>query len=428
MIKKKIAATTLVFFLVGAQSYAANNERFLDKDEIIGGITGSIGGIFDDIFNDIFGEIFTKLDDATMNVVSLCYKPNKTELGLDGDICSVLGSLEKELTVNVCDFAPPIPGFTKKQGKEFGLTGIKSLCNTKAKNLQSIATEAAISKTRNIIDEAADGKETKLANGMTAKEYSKKWSVQDVLKKGDKDNPMYSYILANKQEEMAMFKDFFATEEGGKAFNGGLANVKPGFINDIKIAATLDEYEQGVKEMAKITRDNYKSTSAYNVAASASNYIKDKNTGSGQERLKEAQNRGAKFLANKEKEIEAAQSVEIGQMLALSRKPGDYAIPTQEMVDLLREDLKPAAIAKIREQQRREAFITSSIAEKWERRKALASLMVDKEVILTMEFDREKAKEEIEKIASSAGNNSGIGGIGRGAVGEKDKINSIVKK
>lgn len=402
MIKKKIAIGILAVSFISVQSQA------------------NIGGALSGIFNDIFGEVFTKLDDSSMNVVGLCYTPNKFDLGLDGDICSVLGRIESELSGNVCRFAPEIPGF-QKGGKNAGLTGLQSLCKTKAKNLQSITTGAAISKTKNIIDEATGGQEPKLDNGMTVKDYARRWSVTEVLKKGDKEsNPMYKYLLGNKQEDLAMLKEFFATEDGGKEFNGGLANVNPKFVSKIKVPASLDEYEQGVKEMARITRDNYKSTSAYSVSAGFSGYIKD---GGGKKNMQEAQKKGARYLATKEKEIETAQAIEIGQALALGRKQGDYAIPTQEMVDLLREDLKPAAIAKIRDQQRREAYITSTIAEKWEKRKALAALMIDKEVILSMEFDRKKAQAEIDKIANSAGGvniggniGGNFGGIGIGGI------------
>ena len=93
----------------------------------------------------------------------------------------------------------------------------------------------------------------------------------------------------------------------------------------------------------------------------------------------------------------------------MAREDSDIPIPTQDYVDILREDLKPKAVAQIRKQQLRDAQIVKEINEKWDRKIAINKLIADKEVIMSLQFNENEAKAKIESIVNSVGTT--IGGI-----------------
>ena len=383
---KKIA------FVMGFISILGINAQALD-----------LGSVVDKVIDDVW-DMFDK---NTNQIASVCYTPTDTSLSFD--VCSLLDKLGN-LEGDVCSLAPDIPGF-KKKSRDISLSGLKSLCNAKVKEFSNVVSTTAVNTAENIIDEDKLSEKTELPNGMKVKDYLKRWNINSVLKDTSGSNLARTYFMAKDQQLLRLLMDYdkSSNNKGGK-------DISEIPIEDIRASKDLETYKEDRQELAKAIYNNRKETSATSISGSVSLEISGKQG-------ENAQSSARDFLATKKNQINNAKANEIGQALQIyANKNDSIAIPTQETVELLRVDLRPKLVAQIRKQQIEEAQIIADITEKWDRREAIAELIVDKEVIMNEKFDEETAKREIEDVISSA-LSSAVDGIVDSA---KDGVKNLI--
>lgn len=365
--KKRFLVGLIVFFSLNVNAMA------VDLNDIVNGIIGDIWGI---------------LDKSTNQIASVCYTPSNSSSSLDA--CSLLNKLG-DLELNVCSLAPPIPGFTKKS-RNVSLSGLKRLCEAQAKDFADISSISASNVAENLIDESGLSEKTTLPNGMKVDDYLKRWDVSNILQDTAGTNLARTYFMGDNQKNLKLLMDY------DKSANSNGKSVSQIKIKDIKAPKDLQTYRKNRQELAESLYNNKKETSATSISSSVSLAIDGKkNT--------DAQNTARNFLTMKKNQIQTAKANEVGQALQIySNRNDTVAIPTQEAVEGLREDLQPILVARIRQQQIEEAQIIADINEKWDRREAVVELMVDKEVIMNETFDEAAAKAEIEKVVAQAQN------------------------
>lgn len=230
----------------------------------------------------------------------------------------------------------------------------------------------------------------KLPNGKSVEEHFKTWNINDIVMKDNNDNSLVKkYILNNDNTMVRLMMDYSTTKEASNKNPNDIA------IKDIaKAPSDLKSYNQGIYDLSKTISDNTNDTSAYSIGSAIKLKVNNANGDP-----KEAQ----QHLNDIQSQYDIAKNIEISNALKLAREDSDIPIPTQEYVDILREDLKPKAVAQIRKQQLRDAQIVKEINEKWDRKVAINKLIADKEVIMSLQFNENEAKAKIESIVNSVG-------------------------
>ncbi|EJF7467931.1 hypothetical protein M8548_001318 [Campylobacter coli] len=349
----------------------------------------------DNILGDFLGGIFSALDKSSSQSLSMCYTP-ESNFGLDssGDICSIVNKLP---SMDVCSLVPEIPGFRKKS-QSVSLSGLRQLCKTNTKAFSDISSSALNNVAENVIDNSTGeiSETTKLPNGKTVGSFVRSWNINNFVKEQtEKTNFVETMLSSNNNQALRLAMDYSKSAEASGKEPGDISSA------DIKAPKTLEDYRKGRQELAKSFYSASEDVSASSISGGASLKVKGK-------KGKEAQSAAREYLTSKEDDFNMAKANEIGNALSVynANRPGNLAIPTQEYVDILRQDLQPTAVAQIRKQQLEEAEIIARITEKWDRKKAIAALVADKEVIMNEEFDNEAAQKEIDQIVSSASSGS----------------------
>ncbi|KAJ9816217.1 hypothetical protein QR412_06215 [Campylobacter jejuni] len=349
----------------------------------------------DNILGDFLGGIFSALDKSSSQSLSMCYTP-ESNFGLDssGDICSIVNKLP---SMDVCSLVPEIPGFRKKS-QSVSLSGLRQLCKANTKAFSDISSSALNNVAENVIDNSTGeiSETTKLPNGKTVGSFVRSWNINNFVKEQTgKTNFVGTMLSSNNNQALRLAMDYSKSAEASGKEPGDISSA------DIKAPKTLEDYRKGRQELAKSFYSASEDVSASSISGGASLKVKGK-------KGKEAQSAAREYLTSKEDDFNMAKANEIGNALSVynANRPGNLAIPTQEYVDILRQDLQPTAVAQIRKQQLEEAEIIARITEKWDRKKAIAALVADKEVIMNEEFDNEAAQKEIDQIVSSASSGS----------------------
>ena len=352
----------------------------------IGGVVrDKLGGVANSVLGSLTDELFGDVNKFSQNLLEICYQPD-INIG-SGDICSLVDSIGS-LQSDVCQIAPKIPGMRLKS-HQVGLSGLRSLCNAKTKEFENIASKSAVSVIEGIgIDE--NQTESTLPNGKKLNEYLKSWNVKELAQ----DSTIYKYLSERKMDEIALFMDY------SKFSNKDLNQIT---IEDVKAPATLEEYNNNVKESIKSFKDIANETSPTAIGQIIKGKVKDK-------KEQTATQSSNEYLQEMKRAFENAKNNEIAYTKA--QYETEFPIPTQEYVKTYRFDLQPKKIAEIRRQQAKEIMLSKEIEEKWAKKYELSKLIADKEIILAQKFDKESAKAEIEAVVQSAEASSGGGGIG----------------
>lgn len=368
----------------------ATNSFSIGLDSIIDGAQGSLGGLLKNSISQYWKEI----DKYTSGVAGMCYEPSVSSIGSlgSGDICDIVNKIDN-LNLNACGLAPSLPGMQKKS-KSIGLNGLKRLCSNQTREFKDIASSTIQDFSKDVFGEQP--KAVKLPNGKSVEEHFKTWNINDIVMKDNNDNSLVKkYILNNDNTMVRLMMDYSTTKEASNKNPNDIA------IKDIaKAPSDLKSYNQGIYDLSKTISDNTNDTSAYSIGSAIKLKVNNANGDP-----KEAQ----QHLNDIQSQYDIAKNIEISNALKLAREDSDIPIPTQEYVDILREDLKPKAVAQIRKQQLRDAQIVKEINEKWDRKVAINKLIADKEVIMSLQFNENEAKAKIESIVNSVGTTSSIG-------------------
>lgn len=338
-----------------------------------------IGGLFDDIWNT--------LDKGTNGLVGVCYEPDFNAGSFDA--CSILDAVGN-LEVDVCNLAPPVPGFTKKS-KEIGLSGLKAFCDAKQRQFEDAVSKTASDVAEHTFENGKISDKTTLPNGQRVKDYLKNWNVSTIARKMGTDSAIKSALSSGNQKVLALIQEYGKT--------AGAKSIESVTISDIKAPADMVAYKEQVAELASAYFGNANQTSSSSISSVIAAGVADKSPDDAQEYAKN-------YLNEKKKQFELAKASEIGQRISLERASNHLAIPTQEYVELQRKDIQLEMIADIKKQQLKEAQIIAEVSEKWDRKQAIAEIIADKEVIMSQEFEEDKEKNlleaEIEEITNKA--------------------------
>lgn len=341
----------------------------------------------DSMINSNIDNTWGKFSNMTKGINEICYEPD--DLSIFGlDICQQLNKLNK-LNAKICSSTPNFMGF-KKKNSAIGLSGLKKFCQARVKEFTDISATVAGNVVENIWDEINEKLGDKiLPNGKKYSEYIKIWDINNILKVNNLNtDTIRNYILNSKNEELKVVMDYL------KSSNGTGKDTKNFNIKDIKAPENLESYKIGVFELANIFSTNSKETSPSTIGNVLAKKIENA-------KLADKQSIAKNYLQNVKVQISNAKANEIGQRLELARSSDDIIIPTQEYVNILRDDLKMSTIAKIRKQQLREAQIVSQVNEKWNKREILNQLIAEKELIMAMKFNEVEAQLKIDKIINS---------------------------
>lgn len=347
-------------------------------DSVINGVAGSIGGLIKNNL-DYYWKEFDKFSSGT---VGMCYAPSLPTGS--GDICNIINDISR-LNFDVCSIAPDIPGM-QKQTQNVGLHGLRQLCQNQTREFKDIASSTVQEFSEDIFGE--NPKNVTLPNGKSVEDHFRSWNINNIVMK-DKtdDNLVKKYILNNDNAMVQLIMDYSTTKE---AINKDPSDIK---IDDIaKAPSDIKSYKQGIYDLSKTLSDNANDTSAYSIGSAVKLKV---NNANGDPKV--AQD----HLNDIQRQYNIAKNIEISNALRLAREDSDIPIPTQEYVNILREDLKPKAVAQIRKQQLRDAQIVREINEKWDKKIIINKLIADKEVIMSLEFDENQAKAKIDSIVNS---------------------------
>lgn len=330
---------------------------------VLDGVLGQLDSNFANIFQK--GLRFTKR----------CFGTSFTFPNTD-DPCALASELDS-LRLNVCSaFGGNV---------NVGVNGFRSMCNAMKKDFTNYVSQQAVSFAEYAMlqnKDTTDNFKAKLGNGMELTQYLKVWDIKNILKDKSATNITANALRDGNMTNVALYMNYAKTA-------GAKTDPNKIKIEDIKAPADLNAYHKGIDESVKSYRKTFENASpnAHAIEVKAklqqnSNY--DPN----------------EYLEKIKTHYDGAKIAEIGMTFSNS----DYkkiAIPTQEYVDLLRNDLKPSAIIQIQKQQAYEVATITNIERKWTRKYDIATLLIEKEQILAQKFDSVSARAEVNKVAVS---------------------------
>lgn len=344
--------------------------------------------------NNIFETLFDEFNANSSGLANICYRPDFSNDALDP--CSLLTKVDG-LNMDICSIAPNIPGF-KPKTKELGFRGLTAMCKAKNKKFIQPSSQANTdAQTGNVDYSDNESLNKKLPNGMSMKDYLLSWNINESLKK--EKNYIYEIVIKNKnspfggniqsfkedQEILFMIQDLQASKER----KNSIQDIQP---SDFKAPQNMLEYKQERDDYAKqfnIIQKAKITELSKSIEASLHNKKLQGN---------EATTEANRITVEAIKEVELQKAVEIEQSIRASRRDTDMAFPTQEIVDIMSQDMQPKYVAKIRNQIQHEASIIAKINKKYDKYNETLHLIAEKAVIMNEKFDKDKAREEIEKI------------------------------
>jgi hypothetical protein len=342
-------------------------------------------GLGKDLLGGSINELF-EMSQEFDNATAMCFEPKKSSNQVSNlGLCDYIEDLEKQIDdVDVCEAVPnPDPEYLTK--KKFSLSeevSLKKFCEDAQRALTSTVSDIDIF-IKGIADE----------NG-TDNNIDKKAS--DMLKRAD--SPVRQALYTNNQK---VIKEFYLRAQKSNGGSDGVADIT---LKDLSAPADYKTYMDDRKILIEQSISDYIDNSPYAV----SSRIRSK-VSSIQDSAKNASDEAVKISQEATEHIDRGTNVRASLYIDVLARDDDYAVPTQDMVNLLKEELRAEAVAKIRQQQKREALIISELKRIDEARKQLLAISGTKAVVISRKFDAAKTQEEIDKLIDG-GSGGGISG------------------
>jgi len=338
-----------------------------------------------DVLGKSLGELL-KMNGELNNATSMCYVPQKSSSSANLDLCSYMGT-QNDFAVDICKFAPDIPGFTKKTNTLL-LESDEHMKNFCEKSVQEQAKSVIkdidrFSKENNFNFGAPSNQDN--ATGANEKEAGKFFTTSGSPKEIMKNSESISRQALYSGNQKVMREVVNYAKNGNKT----MSNVTS---KDLSAPSNYTNYLLDRKALVKGSFSDHISQSALVISSEARSKVKDIDDPT--KAIKEAQ----QITANASDKIDFGTNKRIQLYIDVLAKDDDYAIPTQEMVKLLREDMRPEAIAKIKQQMKREALIISELMQIDQARKDMLTIAGNKAVVITRKFDANATQEEIKKL------------------------------
>jgi len=338
----------------------------------------------------ILGESLGKLlqmSSGLNNATSMCYVPQKSSSSANKDMCSYMDTQQEPLAIDICQAAPDLPGFTKKQNtlsfsadehmKDFCAKSVQEQAQNAIKDIDRFSKENNF----NFGAPSNEDNETDAAEKEAGKFFDTKGSSKEIMK--NTESVARQALYSGNQKAMRESVNY------AKNSNTDMSKVT---AKELSAPSNYTNYLLDRKALVKGSFSDHTSQSLAAIASEARNKVKDIDDPA--KAIKEAQ----QITANASDKIDFGTNKRIQLYIDVLAKDDDYAIPTQEMVKLLREDLRAEAIAKIKLQMKREALIISELMQIDQARKDMLTIAGSKAVVITRKFDANTTEKEIKEL------------------------------
>jgi len=326
-------------------------------------------------------------DSTSGGDTSMCYVPKQSNSSANKDLCSYMET-QKSLAVDICEFAPELPGFTKKKNTLSFDTDkhMEDFCNQNTtKQAQSAIKDIDIFSQENNFNFGASSNGTDDAEKKAGQFFDTKGSPKEVMKNSESVSRQALY--SGNQKVMREAVNY------AKNSNTSISNVT---LKELSAPSNYTQYLLDRKALVKGSFSDHFSQSPLAVTSEARNKVQ------GISDAKKAINATQQITANASDKIDFGTNKRIQLYIDASARDSDYAIPTQEMVKLLRDDVKAEAIANIKQQMKREALVISENMQIAQARKDLLTIAGNKATVITRPFNTTEATKKIDDLIDTS--------------------------
>jgi hypothetical protein len=330
---------------------------------LAGSITDILGSI-GDFYNPI-----TQIDSvAGAELFGMCYKRQNFTI----DVCGTLPSISN-IGFDGCSALPNIPGFNKLSSNMDLQNNIalNSYCNNVANKINNVIGDIDIYS-------AEDGKK-KYPGGDTAEQFYN-GAVNQIVSKTSlvKEN-----FLGGNNKVVSEVLNYAKVK--------GIQDVTTVKATDLKAPASYQSYLDEREALSKLTVSDIVANTPLSVSTGVTSKIVGIEGAA-------AKNLTEDYIKQATETISMNTSKRVGFEIDLQRKDTDFAIPTQETINLYADEKKPEKIALLKQQIKREAKIRADVILKDKLRADIVALVSQKAVIMNEKFDRAAARSEIENL------------------------------
>lgn len=295
-------------------------------------------------------------------------------------------------TFNPCDALKWDTGVSFCKGKaDFNFGGFEKLCNAKSAEFSNYLSTQAVA----LVDYAFRDVEVAYPSGGFPTKVQGNIDVNKIFSDKKATNTAANLLKDGKMKELNLIFEFLKTKDAERL---GIEKPNQVKIEHLGVAKNMETYYSDRKKTLNSQADAFKFATPTEIAAVAKQTLYQKQEKNNKLLAPTTNDTGITTLML-ERNFQAAIAAETDNVMRQS----DYkkiAIPTQEYVNRLTPDLRLTAIAQIHKQTAFEVETIGKIDYKWNRKKAQAKLLIDKEVIMAQKFDSDTATREIEQIAN----------------------------
>lgn len=320
----------------------------------------------------------SEFNSLTNGLSGVCYNTNLSSLlRLNSlNLCGYLNSLTN-LSGNMCSSLPTAPGFTKRSntlGSPMG--GINSFCNLSTPQRMGNAISNVM-----VWDAENRTEATTYPNGQAKNTfYSNTAAVSNIV---SKDSPARNAFTSHDQSTLKYIVNTAKVSD--------VKDVSSLKNSDFTAPSTMNDYDTQRSSIAAISVSDLETTKAINISGTLQTKLNGKKGSTAQQTADE-------YASQMRELIDAGTAKRIGLYLDVSRKDKDFAIPTEDSVQYIRQDQRPKYVAQIQNQMKREAAIIATVTQIDDNRKALITLAANKAVIMNEPFDADAAQKEIDAL------------------------------
>jgi hypothetical protein len=356
-----------------------------------------IGDFIDGVFGNVSETVMSLFgNDGTTSVDLACYEFDGASSSTSFDMKSLCGLVKFNYSnaTDVCSSLPEIPGFKKVSLEKtvgFNTNALYDYCmgaaNDSEKSAKSIISSAEVLSADN------DPEVDTFPNGETKESFyvggSNNKAILDVdsLKKEQRNSltGLYLYSTDKNNQENARYLINLAKKNN-------VQSVSDITAEDIKVPEDGLAYEKDVRNLAGLLTNDLNTASTSSVSSKISSKTEFYTDAAGQ---KEQTTKAATVVDEINQIIEKSSFQRKGVYKALLSSPDDLAIPTQQTVDMYRDELKPKYAAKIQKQQMKEAYVDMLIDTQTKLMQELTSLTARKVIVMKSQFDEAAASQAI---------------------------------
>lgn len=336
------------------------------------------------------GSVLTSLlgESDVSKTIGMCYQSDISIPNISG-MCSSL-DYQINQSIDICSIAPDIPGLSKKTSSEtigFNTDALKNYCaqTDVEEKLSSVTSNAEIWAIEN---EGED--DYAYPNGVKKSEFYTNVLDMDELNKKQNESITAMYYSSKEPHHQQTAKYLFDLAKLKK-----VDDVTDITVDDVKVAGDMIEYETQINELSATVTSDVKISSANSVSSTLSSKLNTYDDSAGQTN----ENKTANEYADKLKEIvkKTARNKK-GLYKELLSTEDDLALPTQQTVDLYKDNIKPKYAMLIRKQQARESYVNALIDTEVQIRQDIIDLTAKKAVIMKFQFDSDSAMNDIDNF------------------------------